>query len=161
MPSKEEKKKLRRSGFIDEIMQNNTTCFRYTGFPNTAVLKETYEWLRPVAKNVKLWGGKGKLIPGKAKRRARTAMSLFEEFIMTLVRIRRGYDTHHLAYLFGVGQSHVSRIVITWINLMYRCFLQLLKWPSKDVVKGNVPSTFALYTGTKVLIDATEFHVDK
>ena len=146
---------------MDEITKTDANCFRYTGFPSIKLLKGTYEWLQPTLQNVKLWGGNFKHVAGKAKQRRRYAMSLFEEYILTLVRMRRGYDTVFLAYLFGVSQSHVSRIFTTWVNVLYRCFLPLLRWPSAHIVSQNLPPSFKQFPKTRVVIDATEFHVEK
>ena len=160
-PTKEEKQRLKQKDFVDDVTKDDQSCFRYTGFPNIKLLNGTYDWIEPVLQNVKLWGEKSKHTPGKTKQRKRTAMSLFEEYILTLVCIRRGYDTPHLAYLFGVAQSHISRIVITWVNVMYRCFMPLLRWPSKDLVSGNLPASFKTFLKTRVIIDATDFHIEE
>lgn len=160
-PTKKERALLKRQDFVDEIQKSDENCFRYTGFPNIQLLKQTFDWIEPTAKHIKLTAGKFRQIPGKAKNRKRTALSLFEEFLLTLIRIRRGYDTHHMGYLFGVAQSHASRIFNTWVNLMYHCFLPLLRWPSKNLVHQNMPASFAKYPKTRVIIDATEFHVEK
>lgn len=159
--SAEQKKKLRRQDFIDEVIASDENCFRYTGVPNVTLLHDLFKWVSPTAGKMKLWAGKYKYTPGRHGGRRRKILTLFEEYIMTLVRIRRGYDTAHLGYLFGICQSHVSRLFITWINLLYHCFLPLLRWPSKDLVKGNLPVTFRRYPNTRVIIDATEFHIEK
>jgi hypothetical protein len=40
------------------------------------------------------------------KTEKRYTLTLFEVFVLTLVRII-GYDTNHLSFLFGISQSHV------------------------------------------------------
>ena len=125
------------------------------------ILDWPFKWLEPTLQNVKLWRGNAQHVAGKAKKRGRYAMTLFEEYILTLVRIRRGYDTVLLAYLFGISQSHVSRLFTTWVNVLYRCFLPLLRWPSAQLVRQNLPPSFKQFPKTRVIIDATEFHVEK
>ena len=49
-------------------------------------------------------------------------MSLFAEFVMVLVRLRLGLLQSHLADIFAISQSSVSKIFTTWINLLYHVF---------------------------------------
>ena len=91
----------------------------------------------------------------------RYTLTLFEEFVLTLVRIRRGYDTNHLSFLFGISQSHVCRIFITWVNFLAKCFEQLIIWPSKQLVKDNLPASFREFPNTRCIIDCSEIYVEK
>jgi hypothetical protein len=93
MPTKEERKKLKREDFVGEIISSDKSCFRYTGVTCVVLLKKIFDWLHPAAKNVKLWKGQGTNTSGLSKLRPRTAMTLWDEFLLTLVRIRRGYDS--------------------------------------------------------------------
>ncbi len=150
--------------FVDHVMKNDANCFRYTGFPTIKHLKDTFEWLEPAAKKLRLWSAK------RAKRKnknvssrgpARKKLELFQEYLLTLIRIRRGYDVEHAAYLFQVSPGHVSAIFITWVNFLAKCLLPLLKWPSKEVNSGNLPNSFKDYPKTRVVIDCTEFFIEK
>ncbi len=42
------------------------------------------------------------------------------EYLLTLCRLRLGLLEDDLAFRFGIPQSEVSNITITWITLMYR-----------------------------------------
>ena len=42
-----------------------------------------------------------------------------EELFITLCRLRQGFPEEHLAHLYGVSQTTISRIMITWVNLLY------------------------------------------
>ena len=118
-PKTDELKKLEKQGFVDEILQSQENCFGYTGVPTIAALYAIYKWLEPMAQSVKLWDGKKKLRPGRQKGRWRKSLSLFEEYLLTLVRIQHDFYNDHLSFLFLVSQEHISRILITWINLLY------------------------------------------
>lgn len=50
-------------------------------------------------------------------------LSIKEEFVLTLTRIRRGFDVEVLGDIFGVHSSVVSRIFTTWINFLYLEYL--------------------------------------
>ena len=153
---------MTRNNFIVEILSSDDKCFRYTGIPTVTLLKSFFEWLEPASRHIKLWDGKKKLQAGKTRGRQRWKLTLFQEMILTLVRIRRGYDSHHMAYLFGVAQSHVCRIFTAWVNLLSVVMKPLLIWPSRDNVMGNLPDTFRRdYPRTRCIIDCTEFKVQK
>ena len=89
-------------------------------------------------------------------------MSLFEEYLLILVRICHDFYNYHLSFLFKVSQAHISRILITWINLLYRCFRHLLNWPMQDIVRTDLPDMFRKsFPRTRVIIDATKLHIQK
>ena len=162
VPSKEEIKYISKGSFIQTIQQDDATCFHYTGVPKVAFLLQLYIWLEPLASKIKLWDGKKKFeTTGRSAARKRKALTTFEEFCLTLVRIRRGYDVALLSHLFGIAKSHVCRILPSWINFLAQCFKPLIKWPSQDIVKANLPHTFKRYPRTRVIIDCTEIYVEK
>lgn len=80
-----------------------------------------------------------------------------EELFLTSCRFRQGFAETHLSHLFNVSQATVSRIVISWINFMYRRFGVLNIWPSRGVVNRTMPEDFRKsYPSTRVIIDCTE-----
>lgn len=154
-------KKLLRGNFVKEIKKNDSNCDRYTGVPNVQTLKCIFKWISPCVQSIKLWDGKFKLTSGTKRKQKRKALTLFEEYLMTLVRIRRGYDTRHIAYLFGISTSQVTRVFVTWVNVLSRCLGQTIKWPTSEMVTANMPPSFCDYPKTKAIIDCTEFRVEK
>ena len=86
--------------------------------------------------------------------------SQWEEFLLVLVRIRRGFDTMEVGTMFGITQSHVSHVFITWVNILYKCFVQLLEWPSAEMICHNMPDSFNnFFPTTRVIIDCCEIKV--
>lgn len=80
-----------------------------------------------------------------------------DEFFIVLCRLRRGFSEKHLAHLYGVAQSTISRIFIPWINYMYLKLGQICIWPSKEVVQATMPADFKeKFPTTRVIIDCTE-----
>ena len=59
----------------------------------------------------------------------------------------------HLAHLFKISQSTVSRIFISWINFMYLKLGQINIWPSRKVLDESMPEAFKeKYPSTRVII---------
>ena len=47
------------------------------------------------------------------------ALSKMDELFLTLVKLRFGFPLHHVANLFNISSSTVSRVFTSWINLLY------------------------------------------
>lgn len=76
---------------------------------------------------------------------------------MVMCRLRQGFPEDHLAQLFNVSASTVSRIIITWVNFMFFKFGQINIWPSRKVIDTTMPEAFkGMYKSTRVIIDCTE-----
>ena len=60
-----------------------------------------------------------------------TKLKPVEEFFLVLCRLRGGFALQHLAHLFGVATSTISRIFTAWVNFMYLKFGQVNIWPLK------------------------------
>ena len=89
-------------------------------------------------------------------------MSLYEEFILTLVCIRRGYDNDHLAFLFQLSCGYISKLFTAWILFLEQTVGGFVKWPeSKEIVKSNLPYSFKNYPKTKAIIDCSELFCEK
>ena len=89
-------------------------------------------------------------------------LTLKEELIMTLSRLRLGLLGRRLADIFSVSQSQLSRIFTTWV-----CFLAtvlkevIVLWPSQKEAKLNLPRSFSKYPNTRIIIDCTEIYIEK
>lgn len=70
-----------------------------------------------------------------------------------------------LALRFGISQSTVSRMVVTWINLLYHNLKAIERFPPRHIrhiVKKYMPEVFKNeYPNTQLILDATEFFVER
>lgn len=67
-----------------------------------------------------------------------------------------------LGHRFAISQATVSRILTTWINLLYLQFKQVPIWAPKCLIVSNMPDIFKQkYPRTRVIIDATEIFVEQ
>ena len=65
-----------------------------------------------------------------------------DEYLLVMSTLRQGFHENHLATLFNVSTSTVSRIVITWMNYIYFKFGHINIWPSREVIDGTMPKAF-------------------
>ena len=123
-----------------------------------------YEYLDPGVNgiNIKYWLSSQddvqKVAAGNSVKQGRPiTLTPSEEFFLVLCRLRQGFSQIHLAHLFKISQSTVSRIFISWINFMYLKLGQINIWPSRKVVNESMPEAFKeKYPSTRVIIDCTE-----
>ncbi|XP_063414301.1 uncharacterized protein LOC134696428 [Mytilus trossulus] len=160
----EDKDSLSREIFVKHVTKDDKHVKFYTGVQNFAILMGIFQLLMTKCSKLKYWSGKGsvndknyqtgnRLKPGPQRK-----LTDFQEFILTLVRLRLGLIDYHLADIFGISKTRVSQIFTTWITFMSGLFGKLIKWPSKQQVRKHMPHSFKmLYPKTRSIIDCTEF----
>ena len=86
-------------------------------------------------------------------------MTLLDEFLLVFMRLRLGLleQDLHVAQRFRVSVSTVSRVLITWYNVLAANLKHLIVWPSKEVIATNMPDCFKKFPNTRIIIDCTEF----
>jgi len=87
----------------------------YTGLPTYEVLKATFIHVSPFV-----------------KRRTQN-LTLFQEMIMVLAKLRLNVPHQHLAYRFGESQSTVSRTFAHWLFVMDVRLSPLIRWPEREL----------------------------
>ena len=61
-----------------------------------------------------------------------------EELFITLCRLRQGFPEEHLAHLYRVSQTTISRIMITWVNLLYLRLKDVPMWPTREMINKHI-----------------------
>ena len=89
------------------------------------------------------------------------AMSTFEEFTLTLMRLRLGSFQKDLAHRFNVSEATVSTVFNTWVRFMRVELEPLICLPRKEVLHQYMPNIFKeLYPRTVLIIDAVEIRAE-
>ena len=134
---------------FDNIKTDDSLLTFYTGFPNVQTMMALYEYLDPGVNgmNIKYWlpgqDNSQKAAAGNSvKQGGPRTLTPSDEFFLVMYRLRQGFVEMHLAHLFKISQSTVSRIFISWINFMYLKLGQINIWPSKKVVDESMPEAF-------------------
>lgn len=171
--SEVQKDNLKKRLFTLEAIKAKNTSTQavafYTGFQSWEVFMTIYKYLDPGERgeNINYWlSGNTEKSPTSNDDgdeqlfskvgRSRSLLPI-EEYFLTLCRLRQGFHEDHLAHLFNVSTSTVSRIFITWINFMYLKLGHINIWPSRQVIDSTMPEAFKnKYKSTRVIIDCTE-----
>ena len=110
----EQKSKI--TNFAEHVLSSDKNCNHYTGFPKIDILHAVLEFLDPGlhGENIVLYNSKSANKELETRGRKRH-FSPIESFILTMVRLRRNFDS----YLCNVSDGTVSNTINTWINFMY------------------------------------------
>lgn len=151
---------------VKNLSQDEKVFKFYTGFS-----KEQFdcllEFLGDGMNNLTYWGSSsaascnnaelGGSKPGPSRRLAPE-----DELLLVLTRLRVGMLEQDLAVRFQLSQSHVSRIITTWINAMYHCFKEVDIWPSRQQALANLPDKVKEFCpNLRCIIDATEIFIEQ
>lgn len=100
-----------------------------------------FDFLGPSVNNLSYWGSKSIAGVKSNKGRRRILRPLYE-FFKLLVCLQLGLFEQGIAYRFHISQSTVSRIIVTWTNLLYHQLKQIPPWPPKALTQCNMPKIF-------------------
>lgn len=160
---------LSRQFSLDKIKDDNSAILFYTGFPSYKALMSFYKYIEPKLEKMQYWKGE-RLIkdsqpyeedenrkkPGPSRK-----LSFLDEFLLVLMRLKAGLFVQDLADRFGISISLVSRICITWINLLYFELKDIFPFPTQELVCKNMPEEFAEFASTRIILDCTELFIQR
>ena len=155
-----EKRERRRLFIAQATCEKN--CFRYTGITRPK-LDLVFDLVKEKTENLRYWRGSVKTPPSRNKKKKGKPRILtpWEEFVLTLVRTRKGFDVHFLADTFGITAGHVSRVYNTWITLLSSELSFLVPWPTKQQIRNTLPKRFKKFPDVRVIVDCCEFYIQK
>ena len=85
----------------------------------------------------------------------------WEAYLLTLMRLRRGFVIQHLGMLFGISPTTASRIITTWIHFLAQQLNFLVAWPTQEQLQNRSIDAFKYFPNTIAVIDCTEFFIQK
>lgn len=89
-------------------------------------------------------------------------LSIYNQLIFTLVKLRRNVTLTMLCDLFGISTSTGSNLFITWVQFLSKELKIFLPFSTLDDMEGLVrPETFANDPCLRAIIDCTEFYIEK
>ena len=166
---KENEMLLERQFSLNKIKDDDSAILFYTGFPTYKALISFYNFIEPKLGKMQYWKGQHstkesqsyqednhRKKPGPSRK-----LTFLDEFLLVLMRLKAGLFVQDLADRFGISTSLVSRICITWINLLYVELKDIFPFPSQELVRKNMPKEFAEYSTTRIILDCTEIFIQR
>ncbi|XP_077862179.1 uncharacterized protein LOC144343540 [Saccoglossus kowalevskii] len=142
----------------------------YTGIQSKTMLQGLWSSVEKGAEKLRFWKGPARSRGTKnyegthrAKPGKQHSVSIFFQFILTLIRLRLDLPLLLLADLFCIGTTTVTEITVTWLAYLNQTIVPaLVFWPSQATVRANMPSDFKMrFPSVCVIIDCTEFFMDR
>ena len=142
----------------------------YSGFQNASSYREFMTFVLGNAENMSYWSRNlhGNLPDGDenstqtahvSTSHTNRALSKEDKLFLTLARLRLGLPLQHIANLFNISIATVSRILTSWINLLYFVLGSINIWLPKHTIQETMPDSFRKFPSTRVILDATEFKI--
>ncbi|KAK2141767.1 hypothetical protein LSH36_1045g00006 [Paralvinella palmiformis] len=132
----------------------------YTGFSSQKTLIAFFKWVKPTAQNAH----SPYYTPSDTFSLAGwpRCMPLVDELFMFLCRLRLGLLEQDLSSRFNCSIPTISRIFLTWVNLLYFVLGHIPIWLPRDNIDFYMPDGFRKsYPSTRVIIDCTELYTEK
>lgn len=141
----------------EAIKQDHKKLRYYTGFTSPERLDVFWSLLEPDAKRLQFWQMKE-----TENEDRRFILPLKTQLILILLRLRLGLDGADLAFRFGVSQSTVSRIWVTWLDFLDNRLRQVPTWLPPHLCDKYRPQAFADkgYNTVDGILDCTEIYIE-
>ena len=127
--------------------ENNKLIVFYTGLPNSKVLRVLFNFV----------------VEGAPISSCNTKLSSFEEFMVTVIKLRLNLPMQDLAFRFGVSCSTVQRIFYKWMKILDTQLQPLINWPDREDLRRTMPDCFKVSFGDNVavIIDCFEIFIER
>ena len=90
-------------------------------------------------------------------------LSQFQEFVLTLMKLKLNMPMQDLAYRFGISIATVSRTFSAWMVVLDARLAFLIRWPEREDLWQTMPQCFQVAFGNKttVIIDCFEVFINR
>ena len=161
----------KREQVAQDVLKSDESVKFYAGIPSLLCFTFLSNTLLPYTENMKYWDRNKsqqshyqKDVQKKKPGRKRV-LQVTEEFLLVLMRLKLGLMEQHLADIFAVTVSTVSRVYMTWVRfLAFPLKGSLLRWPSKEECACHGRQSFTirdLLTKKKVMLNIPPFSKGK
>ena len=155
-------KDLKLCGISSSGLRQEPTLFKFCAGITVETFDHVKQLLGTSPLSMDSTGRKAGERAGKKSQYTQRRLSPDDELLLTLVKLRHNVPESDLAVCFAVSQSTVSRTFSRWVLCLYHSFKEINIWPSRLLVNEYMPLGFAKkYPSTHVVIDATEFRIEK
>ena len=140
------REKILKASLTEDSFRNDEKVLFYTGLPNFLVMITLFNYLQDIVSLT-----------------ARSSLSKFEQFVLTLMRLRLNLPLSDLGYRFGVSTSTAFRVFNTWLDVMFVRLSPLIRWPSRKELWKTMPLSYRKHFSKNVtiIIDCFETFCDQ
>jgi len=129
-----------------KIANSDSLLCHYTGLLNKAAFESVVEFTSRFSISASTW--------------TVSAVSIEDQLLITLMKLRQNFTHKHLAFLFNLSTAAISNITLTWIDVLHELlFVGVLKAtgiPSRHKNELSLPGSFDSFQGARITLDCTE-----
>ena len=132
--------------FVESELRNDDKKVNfYTGLPSFEILNTVFNQIE-------------RFVTRKSQ-----LLTPFQEFVLTLMKLKLNMPLEDLAYRFNVSVPTVSRVFQVWMTVMDKRLSSFIKWPERENLWRTMPQCFQFSFGKKttVIIDCFEVFIDR
>ena len=127
------------------LMDDDKKVLYYTGLPSYCVLQAVFSL-----------AVKG--LPDSCD----SGIGNFNQFLITMMKLRLDAGEQDLAFRFGVSQSTVSRSISKWVDILFTKLSFLIHWPERDQLMKTMPADFREhFRKCTIIIDCFEVFMER
>ncbi|XP_026293106.1 uncharacterized protein LOC113217424 [Frankliniella occidentalis] len=89
----------------------------------------------------------------------RSSLTKFQQFLLTMMKLRLNLYFKDLAYRFCVSEQTASRIFNSTVGILYSRLKRGVFWPDREVLRSNMPLTFEKAFGKSVSVIINCFEI--
>lgn len=85
-------------------------------------------------------------------------LKLEDQLLLALMKFRQGYKNVDLAQRFNVSETTVRNVILTWLHVLHEILFEKMmqKIPSRLKNQSSLPSSFAVFTNTRIVVDCSD-----
>jgi len=110
-----------------------------------------------ICSRLRYWGSNNSSIKGQ-----KHSLEPKDELFLTLAHLQDNIPKKVLADNYKISAAEISRIFVSWLDLIYSRLVQLLIWASKNIHQITMPECFGEKCPlTRVIIDCMKIFIQK
>ena len=130
----------------ENLVNDDKKVKYYTGLPSYLLLKIVFDFVTV----------------GLPKNYSFGACSTFQQFLITMMKLRLNVGDQDLAYSFGISQATVSRCFNKWVDVLYTKLAPLVEWPEREELLKTMPTEFRKhFSKCVIIIDCFEVFMER
>ena len=136
--------------FSAKLLNTDKKIKTFLGLPNKAAFEVLFKLLKKKAPKIKYWQGPKKYSSQNSrnfsstpkKSGPRRLLSVKDELILTLMKLRLGSLNADLAVRFQISETTVSKVINSWFRFLAKELKCLIYNLSKDIALQHLPKKF-------------------
>lgn len=154
-----------------KLLKDDKSVKLNTGLPSKGTFQALVIFCKPRFDNTRYWAGPARVVSSKVKRAFKKTpkksgpsrkLSVEDELLLVLMKLRLALNNTFLANLFGISDALCSAVITTWIKVLAKELRPLIFYPDKVETRKMLPKSMAAkYPNLRCTIDCSETFITR